>query len=83
MRKITHMASLPKRNNQWAQPTSRLEMSASGQPRHSGGAGVSLRRVAVDHAARKDSRPLLFLRRRVEKLGRYDRKCIPIGRVGR
>ena len=46
----------------WAQPTSRLEISASGQPRHSGGAAVSLSQVAVAPAAGKDSRPFLLLR---------------------
>ena len=42
-------------------PTPLPENSASGQPRHSGGTGVSLRLVAVDHAVRKDSRPLCIL----------------------
>ena len=42
-------------------PTPLPENSASGQPRHSGGTGVSLRRVAVDHAARKDYRPRFIL----------------------
>jgi len=51
------MASLRERNNQWTQPTPRLEISASGQPRHSAEAGVSLRQVGVGTPARKGPRP--------------------------
>lgn len=43
------------------QPTRRRKNSASDRPWRCGGAGVSLRQEALDHAARKNSRPLLFI----------------------
>jgi hypothetical protein len=45
------------RDNQWAQPTLRLDTAQVSRLRHNGGAGMSLGQEAVDRAARKDSRP--------------------------